>query len=209
MKNTGLSVDFKKGIITVSADFREKASVFNSTEFKELRQATTDYSDFTVKYAPKKKENKVAHKGLSIPFMEKYINSHSDGSKVIADFSKMKKTYKGHPAYYPTMKQWFLEQFPEMTAGAKKARLDVLTMDFIDDYINNHDDCDMLIPAYKKIKDLYKASPNSDSKVKQWFVKVFPDLTAEDIVMEMTAEANAIRFVDEYRAKDDNIDPAS
>ena len=124
MKKTGLSVDFKNGIINVPADIREKASIVNSNEYNALRQAMADNPGFTVKYAPKKKANKVAHKGLTIAFMDNYIDYSDDRDEIVGGYDKVKAIYKGHPAYYAKVKQYFLSLFPELTAEAIKMEQD-------------------------------------------------------------------------------------
>jgi len=115
MKNTGYYVDFKGFKIVVTAEFIKLARVVGTKEYNDFKQLQTDYPNLKIKYAPKVNKNKNTHKGLTIEFMERYIENSDNRDLIINGFKKMKAIYKGHPAYYAKMKKYFLSNFSDLT----------------------------------------------------------------------------------------------
>ena len=124
MKNTGYYVDFKGFKIVVTAEFVKLAGVVGSKEYNDFKQLQADYPNLKIKYAPKVNKSKNTHKGLTIEFMERYIENSDNRDLIIGGFEKTRRIYKGHPAYYAKMKKYFLSQFPELTAGELEMYID-------------------------------------------------------------------------------------
>lgn len=119
------SVNEADKIINVTRDFLQKAKILKSPEYNKIRQLQAEYPDYkiehkTIKTNPTKKK----HNGLTIEFMHDYIIQQPDSENVLLEFVKNIVLYKKHPSFYPTMKSWFLKQYPEMRAEQKENTVD-------------------------------------------------------------------------------------
>ncbi len=71
---TNLTINTNKGTIEMTKTFAKAASRFGSEEYNNLQQARKDYPNFKV--VEKKVKCGDRMKGLTIVYMERYINEH-------------------------------------------------------------------------------------------------------------------------------------
>lgn len=97
------------------------AGKLNSKAFTELKELRAVYPNarIVIKTASKVKDNL---KGLNVPFMVKYINTHDDDKGTIMGcFNALRgcnedgsKDNTAEPLTYGELKKWFIEQYPEV-----------------------------------------------------------------------------------------------
>ena len=111
--------------IEVSKSFDKAASRFGTREYEAMQQVRKDYPDFTI--VVKTVRTKADHfKGLTYDFMEKYITSHDDADKWLAEFNDLRGKSEEAQAYgaaahsYGEVKAWFFKTFPEFEAFQKR-----------------------------------------------------------------------------------------
>jgi len=79
-----------------------------------------------------------------------------------------------------------------------------MTLQWMVQYIENHDNRDTYLDDFKNYVELQKKLNNGHAayyaKVKKHFLNLFPELTAENIRMEIEAEEAAIRVIEEHEA---------
>ena len=118
MKNY-TKVDHANRRIIMDRTFAKNAAIVGSREYNLLQACRRDYPEYTVvRREIKKRPNQERYNGLSYKFMEDYIRSHETAETVHAildEFEEMKLVSKGHSRAfrYPTIKHWFLQQYPE------------------------------------------------------------------------------------------------
>lgn len=113
--------------IEVTKKFYTAASKYNSEEELLLREAQKNNPGFKVVVATRK--TKSTYKGLDYEFMTTYIKAHDDAEKSkMACFLNMRAltaealAMDAAPADYLSVKEWFLNEFPEIEAFHDKRK---------------------------------------------------------------------------------------
>ena len=111
--------------IEVSKSFDKAASRFGTREYEAMQQVRKDYPSFTV--VVKTVRTKADHfKGLTYDFMEKYITSHDDADKRLAEFNDLRgksdeaQLFGAEALSYGEIKAWFFKNYPEIEAFQKR-----------------------------------------------------------------------------------------
>jgi len=111
--------------IEVTKKFYIASSKYNSEEELLLREAQKNNPCFKVVVATRKAMS--TYKGLDYEFMTTYIKAHDDENKTkMAAFLEMRALTAEAimmdvaPADYLTVKEWFLNEFPEIEAFHEK-----------------------------------------------------------------------------------------
>ena len=122
-----ITLNHKTRTIEVTKKFYEAASKYNSEEEILLREAQQNNPGFKVVVATRK--TKSTYKGLDYDFMTTYIKKHDDAEKSkMATFLEMRAltaeaiAMDASPADYLTVKEWFLNEFPEIEAFHDKRK---------------------------------------------------------------------------------------
>lgn len=79
-----------------------------------------------------------------------------------------------------------------------------MTVSWMRQYVENHDNCDMYIDGFNNIIELSKKLNNgkvSCGTVKKHFLNIFPTLTADEIRNAIGVEAATLRIIEESEAK--------
>ena len=120
-----INLNRKNNTIEVTKKFYEAASKYNSEEELLLREAQQNNPGFKVVVATRK--TKSTYKGLDYEFMTTYIKAHDDAEKSkMATFLEMRALTAEAimmdvaPADYLSVKEWFLNEFPEIEAFHEK-----------------------------------------------------------------------------------------
>lgn len=120
-----INLNRKNNTIEVTKKFYEAASKYNSEEELLLREAQKNNPGFKVVVATRK--TKSTYKGLDYEFMATYIKAHDDENKTkMAAFLEMRALtaeavmMDAAPADYISVKNWFLNEFPEIEAFHEK-----------------------------------------------------------------------------------------
>lgn len=196
IKSNGYTINAMTNTVTITKDFAKRANNINSPEYKTLNQLRKD--GYSIEYKTiNVKEGKKTHKGLTLAFMRQYINEQENSNVIRAEFEKIKREFNGHHACYANLKKYFLNQFPELTAAGIK---EYLTIDFMDNYIEYQDNRDAIIGGYNKVKAVYNGQPDYHEKVKEYFLKQFPELTVTQIKQEIGNEKATIDIINEHEA---------
>ncbi|MBP3646889.1 MAG: hypothetical protein J6K55_10760 [Clostridia bacterium] len=120
---TSITVRHSTASIVLSKSFANASSKFGSEAYNQLQQVRRDYPTYTIEIATPKKTNKEFFKGLTLEYMEVYIEKHDDENHSIMNaFLELRGDAKAHDglevksAAYATIKTWFLAQYPAVAA---------------------------------------------------------------------------------------------
>lgn len=114
MKNY-VKIDCENRKIIMDRTFAKNAKVVGSEEYNLLQTARKDYTGFdVVTRTIKRNSQKKCYHGLTYDYMEKYIMSHEKSKERKKEFDELRLIAACHSKRYPTIKKWFLEQYPEV-----------------------------------------------------------------------------------------------
>lgn len=112
MTNT-LKINRNNNTIVMDRAFAKASEIVGSAEYNMLQTARRDYPTFTVvQRTIKRNPNKECYKGLTYEYMEKYIISHC--AEKLTEYKELRIISECHSVRYPKIKEWFLEEFPEV-----------------------------------------------------------------------------------------------
>lgn len=100
--------------------FAKNAENTRSPEYAHLQNVRRDYPHYeVVRRQIKKNTNKETYEGLTYDYMKNYIINKTEPevrTKLLLEFEEMILISQCHSKgkRYPTIKKWFLEQFPEI-----------------------------------------------------------------------------------------------
>ena len=124
-KSISITLNRQNNTIEVTKKFYEAASKYNSEEELLLRGAQQNNPGYKVEVISRK--TKSTYKGLDYDFMTTYIKAHDDENKTkMAAFLEMRALTAEAimmdvaPADYLSVKEWFLNEFPEIEAFHEK-----------------------------------------------------------------------------------------
>ena len=126
-----MKINHKNQTIEMSKKFAKAAEKFGSKEYKQLREARSDYPDFKVVTVSRKASSqKESYKGLTYSFMENYIKNHDDEKKsIMAEYEMLRgmsaeaQEVLAETCSYIEMKAWFLKKFPAIAEFHKKREM--------------------------------------------------------------------------------------
>ena len=127
MKNT-LKIDFENGKIVMDRTFAQKCRNTRSEEYAQLQSVRRDYPNFAVvTRSIKRNPNKETYAGLTYQYMGDYIMTHESAETVdavLTEFAEMRMIAACHSKAfrYPTIKKWFLQQYPEVANFGRVAK---------------------------------------------------------------------------------------
>ena len=124
-KSISITLNRQNRTIEVTKKFYAAASKYNSEEEILLRGAQQNNPGYKVEVISRK--TKSTYKGLDYDFMTTYIKAHDDAEKSkMATFLEMRALTAEAimmdvaPADYLSVKEWFLNEFPEIEAFHEK-----------------------------------------------------------------------------------------
>ena len=141
MKTNNMSREYKMDYInekiTVSKKFLKAAGVYNSPEYKRLKELRADFPTFKLEEKKiEKKAGKKTHKNLTFEKMREHIIIRDgEESETLKRYDYLMELYKIHAGRYAKIKSWYLEQYKdeyeendEETSEESVATNNVLTM---------------------------------------------------------------------------------
>lgn len=69
--------------------------------------------NFAVRRSIKKVPSKETYAGLTYTYMENYITTHANAEQIKKVYDELRLIGACHKVSYPTIKMWFLENYPE------------------------------------------------------------------------------------------------
>lgn len=98
----------------------KKAGIVGTAEFDQLKELREAYPTFRIEV--KASKSKSTMKGLTIPYMKKYIEAHDDAEKTnMTIFNSLRgldedgnEIALARVATYGELKMWFLDTYPEV-----------------------------------------------------------------------------------------------
>ena len=112
-------INEKKMAIEMTKKFAAAAHKFGTQEYKDLQEVRKDYPSYkeviVTRKTTAKKDN---FKGLTYEYMEKYISSHDEDGKIMAEYQDLRglseraKEALAEPCSYLEMRAWFLKTYP-------------------------------------------------------------------------------------------------
>lgn len=119
-----IKINDKNFTIEITKKFATAAKRFGTPEYTDLQAVRRDYPNYRVEVKTAKKKAD-CFKGLTFNYMETYIKNHK--MELLESFNVLcGKAEDGSDqefaasASYGEIKQWFLEQFPEMKLQRSK-----------------------------------------------------------------------------------------
>lgn len=106
--------------IVVNKAFLKRASIPNTSEYKDLREIKLENPSYKV--VPSKRSGRAnGNKGLTFQYMKNYISTHDDENKTISKEFKVQMAKradttdnKGRKQHYDETVEWFFEKFPSV-----------------------------------------------------------------------------------------------
>ena len=105
-----VTVNVIERTITISKAYYKKASIYGSSEYKELREVMSENATFKIVF---KTIDKKSYNGLTFKRMAEYINTQPNSEANLKEFEAVMKVAEAKGSKYPLTKKWFLEKFPK------------------------------------------------------------------------------------------------
>ena len=109
-----ITINERNHTLEITKKFATAASRFGSDEYRELKEARTDFPTFKV--VVKTTKSKSNFNGLTYEFMRQHIMDHADSER-LEEFEKL----RSYGANYCDIRNWFLSLFPEIAEFNKAA----------------------------------------------------------------------------------------
>ena len=122
-----ITINAKNRTIELNKAFTKAASIFGSEEYRQLQEARRDYPNYRVVTLKQKCTSNADFAKLSFSFMDKYIANHDVSDDFKAEYRSLRGLDEnGIAADFQTIKDWFLNTFPEFEDfhNERKALLD-------------------------------------------------------------------------------------
>lgn len=112
-------INEKKMAIEMTKKFAAAAHKFGTQEYKDLQEVRKDYPSYKEVIVTRKTSVKKDNfKGVTYEYMEKYISSHDEDGKIMAEYQDLRglseraKEALAEPCSYLEMRAWFLKTYP-------------------------------------------------------------------------------------------------
>lgn len=114
MKNY-VRIDRANRQIVMDRTFARLSQIVGSEEYNRLQTARRDYEGFNVVTRTiRRNDKKECYRGLTYDYMERYILLHDKAAERKKEFDELRLIAECHSKRYPVIKQWFLQQYPEI-----------------------------------------------------------------------------------------------
>lgn len=114
MKNY-VRIDRANRQIVMDRTFARLSQIVGSEEYNRLQTARRDYEGFNVVTRTiRRNDKKECYCGLTYDYMERYILLHDKADERKKEFDELRLIAECHSKRYPVIKQWFLQQYPEI-----------------------------------------------------------------------------------------------
>ena len=114
MKNY-VRIDRANRQIVMDRTFARLSKIVGSEEYNRLQTARRDYEGFNVVTRTiRRNDKKECYRGLTYDYMERYILLHDKAAERKKEFDELRLIAECHSKRYPVIKQWFLQQYPEI-----------------------------------------------------------------------------------------------
>ena len=114
MKNY-VRIDCANRQIVMDRTFARLSQIVGSDEYNRLQTARRDYEGFNVLTRTiRRNDKKECYRGLTYDYMERYILLHGKADERKKEFDELRLIAECHSKRYPVIKQWFLQQYPEI-----------------------------------------------------------------------------------------------
>lgn len=123
MTNT-ITINYTKNVIAISKAFEKKASKFGSEEYKQLKEARTEFPSFRIEVIKPSKRKGSTVSGLTFEKMKTYIAKHDEDGSIMKEFISMtsKENEELKKVHYAQVRSWFFKQYPEIKDFHKKMK---------------------------------------------------------------------------------------
>lgn len=117
---TNITINERNNTLEINKTFAKAAARFGSDEYRELKDARTDFPTFKVVVKSTGRKSRSGFSGLTYNFMEKYINTHDNSESNLKEYKSKREIGKSvvSAKAYKEIKDWFLEKYPEVAQFA-------------------------------------------------------------------------------------------
>ena len=113
--NNYVRIDCANRQIVMDRTFARLSQIVGSDEYNRLQTARRDYEGFNVVTRTiRRNDKKECYRGLTYDYMERYILLHDKADERKKEFDELRLIAECHSKRYPVIKQWFLQQYPEI-----------------------------------------------------------------------------------------------
>ena len=115
-----MNANYEKKIIEMTKTESKAAGKVGTTEYETLKELRAENPGFTIVIKASKSRDNM--KGLTVPYMKKYIEAHDDAKKTnMTIFNALRgldengnENELARVATYGELKMWFLDTYPEV-----------------------------------------------------------------------------------------------
>ena len=110
----GLRINHEEQKIILTRQFAKESENDSSPAYRRLVAVRKEF-DYKVEVRSIKKTAKESYKGLNSAYIERYVKKYGDkDGEQMKTYNKLIELSECHSIRFPTIKQWFLREFPEV-----------------------------------------------------------------------------------------------
>ena len=121
-----ITINNKNKTLEMTKKFASAAKRFGTEEYAQLQTARKDYPTYREITVTRRRKPAIRFKGLTYEYMERYIKSHDEDGKIMAEFLDLRaksdeaKEVNAESLSYQEIKGWFLKTYPAVADFQKK-----------------------------------------------------------------------------------------
>lgn len=109
-------INHNERTIVITKKYAKLASVYDSTEYRQLEEIKKVYPNYQVIVREVSKKSSVSSR-LTLRTMENYIKMHDDDGKIMEEFKKMRDEKSGEnleKTSFFKIKKWFFAKYSDL-----------------------------------------------------------------------------------------------
>ena len=165
MKNAAIRYDFLTNTLYVTKSYLDKAGIFGSPEYKEIKKYRDDNANMEIKVV-KRAAAKSDNRPVTVKYaeMENFIRKFPQERQksLMERYNKVKALSKTHRSPYKFVLDWFLDYFPLYNSDAAFDADGNLTILKTKDDLDQEDLQDEMVTTLEAIKEA-AADANEDA----------------------------------------------
>ena len=165
MKNAAIRYDFLTNTLYVTKSYLDKAGIFGSPEYKEIKKYRDDNANMEIKVV-KRAAAKSDNRPVTVKYaeMEHFISQFpkEQCESLMERYNKVKALSKTHRSPYKFVLDWFLDYFPLYNTDAAFDEHGNLTILKTKDDLDQEDLQDEMVTTLEAIKEA-AADANEDA----------------------------------------------
>ncbi len=124
-----ITINDKNLTIEKSKTFAKAAAIYGTTEYNQLQEVRRAYPNYREVIVKQKHSGRAEFGKLNINFMDEYVKKHLEDDDLKVEYLELRgldekwvKDENGFAADFQTIKDWFLNTFPEFEKSLNDRR---------------------------------------------------------------------------------------